>query len=191
MRTIKNLLVGLGLLILANLFNFQQEIKEMPSDTKKVIKWWLIVFLGVAVLRLLTGCVKPRQWVIPPVPIQSDTVYVGATTCDANNNPVIRINAKYYSDTLSIPYKRLLMHEKVHVRQAIYYGDCHAFLKRGEDPEFAFAVEAEAYCFVYNYEKDHGLEHLWSEDRIIELLASGTGFASQDVKAHLPCREGG
>ncbi len=168
----------------------------MHKEKKSAWRLVIILALLIVVVRLLGGCAKAvqvRQWSIPPVLIKDSAFtgdQVGSMRCDTGNNPVIHIEHKYYADTNAPIYLRLVHHEKIHARQAIYFGDCKGFVQRiANEIGFRLAIESEAYCAVYMTETSSGVPHLWSLKHIAENLSTMTGVPTETILERLPCQE--
>lgn len=186
MRKILGYMQGMFLILIAHLIEFELGGK-MDRDARRWFRWWLVAAMIIVVARLLSGCYKaPVVTVAKPDGTQvarlvHDTVMVhdtivgfmptifeleevndndGQVDCSLNNVPYISIRREFFPDSMVLARRLLLLHEEVHVRQAIVYGNCAAWVKKIHDSGlYNFQIEAEAYCFVVSLEKKEGLPH--------------------------------
>lgn len=163
---------------------------------KTAIKLWLIAVLVVIVVRLFAGCARPaadstavvpRQYQVVPyvplLPLDSLSPNDGETRCDLLNHPIVLVKLSMMRDSSKAKY--LLLHEGTHVRQVFAFGDCFGFVERiRNDSKFRFAIEAEAYCAVWQQENVDHASHLWSRTQILDFLQRTTG-----VYDSIPCKE--
>ncbi len=159
-------------------------LKEvLMNDWKKVLGWWVIVILTVALLALLSSSVKAQLVIRAPL-----AGYAGITTCDTTNGAiVIIVDAGVRPEDTQY----VLVHEMTHVKdmQANPQG-CIGMLKDyRKDVRHRFTYEAKAYCADLTLRVKNGNEDFSA----IELLAVylQRSYASwmtiDEIKASLPC----
>lgn len=152
MKQIKNLLIGVALVLLASLvdksLSKEDTVKQANRDWLTALEYWALAFIFIIVLALLAGCAPARQAMAPKdgtsvinrrVPKYHN---VAITTCGADGDPVITFLEPTYKDR---DLFLLYIHEHQHVKQLT--GNCAAKMARyGSDPEYKRALELDAYC---------------------------------------------
>lgn len=155
MKTIKNLLGGLLLVII--LIILDREVWEEKPVSKKsnAYVWALISFLALALLGLMNKCVLAQEFVstgnttvvqwpfLSPSPLGMASAN---TTCTLDNKPVILVHPSIIQG--SAEWRVIVSHEMVHVRQmrAVKGGCKKAVEKFRSSSEYRLMAEGEAYC---------------------------------------------
>lgn len=179
MRAIKNLLIGVCLVLLAIFIEFSQREKDMKN---KALVWWGILMLAIITLALFTQSLGSQVAIIR-APLGN---YGAITTCDQANNIVVVINQSV--SFLDLP--QVMEHEFVHVTEMrLYQGGCQGFLNHFRaDKDFRFQAEARAYCKGYVRMVAGGMP----KELILKLAEYmqklyATDKSVEDVQKALPC----
>lgn len=99
--------------------------------------------LALLAISLVLGCVVVRTGEAPIIPMNIFPLS-GQTICAVNNIPVILIEPRVWEGR---DREHTIVHEKVHVRQILRFGDCFKFMRKySSDKVFRVRMEREAYC---------------------------------------------
>lgn len=152
------------------------------SDARKVMGWWVLVFLGLATLSLLSRKAGGQQVHITRAPLFVG--YGAVTTCDQDNNIVVIVSPLAQDTTVA------LTHEMVHVAQMKRHeGGCKGYMIHFRaDPVWKMSQEAEAYCSGYETQVANGLP---KENIIFLVMYLRRSFApalsDEEVRRYVPC----
>lgn len=186
MRTIKNFLLGVGMVLLAILFDNQLKEKKMekiPSEWSTGMKLWLLAALMVILINMLAARNAYGQAVVIRAPLNN---YGAITTCDSENRIVVVVS----TEVSSSEYPFVMVHEGTHVEQMKRYpGGCLALMKEYRaSPEARLRIESEAYCEDFKERVRQGLPY-----EMISKLATylqkeyAPNLSVAEVQQKLPC----
>lgn len=154
----------------------------------------LLVWGAVTAILLTASCAHQKV----PVVLVNMTGVLGQTTCDSSGNTVVLVNMADPARANAYGVEYITLHEqihvsqiqKIHIAQIKREGDCRAFMRKyNEDKNFAFQMEAEAYCGELEFRVLKGWDRnqLWTS-----LVAHFKGLYDwltvEQIVEKLPCQ---
>lgn len=213
-RRLKQIVLGVGLFLLANLFERKQAhaTKRMGEKVhhsvhrrgsrpslkrlsllevrmmRKLLGLCVIIALAIIMLALLSNEAKSVQVVpyISVVPLPEGDSAAGRVECELGGMPIIGIHPKYVGNIW------VLYHEAVHARQALNHaGGCRGYVFHIiESNSYRLEIEMEAYCEVFAAQLKEGVTPKPSKEEIVVILSGtfyGSRWTKETVQNLLPC----
>lgn len=186
MRTLKNVLIGCGLFLLAIVFDLHTRREEMSAHAQKAWTYFFIGVFAIGIISLLQGCAH-HVLVTTPIRVLTDSSYAGMTRCDSTGKVAI-----YLSPQLSERDRKYVkIHEEVHVEQSKRFTSCARFVRfYRSDPNVRWAIEAEAYCYEYMQKVKDGVNTQGDWQWLIYgMRLYDQRLSIWEVAQYLPCEE--
>ena len=188
MKCLKNILVGVVVLVLAILLD-ALIFKEPRMKNKG---WWLVAFALLGVLLGLLGCAKYQPYTsVYPLPFPPTMANLAAITdCEAGGQPIILVNSNV--EMPQAMWRYVVIHERQHAIDMREYGCRKALARVQKDPDFLMTLEVKAYCAQFVAMNNDGLfpEPAWQFRAMFEEVYNQYGkHLPLDVFfRRVPCR---
>ena len=146
----------------------------------------IAIGLGVAIAACASAPARPSVRIHPlPDTLVARKVY-GLTNCDDDGQPTVYVRA----DLDSFERRFTLVHEFTHVGQSRRFSSCRAFLEKYmTDVDFAWEMEAEAYCAAYEARRAAGRATIGHWLGMLETMRRkfDPSLPLVDVPQYMPC----